>query len=134
MLLDYLKYVCGRTEVGKLIMTENKTAKYKKGKSDCYALMSYTWMNWCNPTRLISKDVFTENRILEEGKKSISRYHQLSKWRFEWDLEPSMKSIKNVKEEDYWKMRIYNRGHNIMELFWYDINFCDVKTEKEGDY
>lgn len=42
MLLDYLKYVCGRTEVGKLIMTENKAAKYKKGKSDCYALMSYT--------------------------------------------------------------------------------------------
>ena len=42
MLLDYLKYVCGRTEVRKLIMTENKTAKYKKGKSDCYALMSYT--------------------------------------------------------------------------------------------
>lgn len=46
-------------------MTENKTAKYKKGKSDCYVLMSYTWMNWYNPTRLISKDVFTENRILE---------------------------------------------------------------------
>ena len=91
--------------------------------------------------------------ICLQGQKIRNNLLQTVEMRFERESKHSTKNVKNVKrdsvqkytkltpyievlnkEEIYWKMRIYNCGHKIMDVFWPDINFYNVKSEKKGYY